>query len=147
MSLRWVCSAHDSNWWVISISLSQPMNFLLYFLTPFFWQILVVGSLQGWLLWEDTRSCPHVRQSHFQPHVGAGPVVPWRWEPMLEQIFWQDLWPPGGSTQQQSVSVLRGLSRRNTENSFSGNSFSGNFWYMYGWLWNYILYNLLFVVQ
>lgn len=32
----------------------------------FYW-----GSLQGWLLWDDTRSCPHVRQRQFQVAPGG----------------------------------------------------------------------------
>lgn len=30
-------------------------------------KVLVAGGLQVWLLWEETRSCPHVRQNQFQP--------------------------------------------------------------------------------
>ena len=29
----------------------------------------------------------------------AGPVDLWREEPMLEQVFWQELWPVGDSHQ------------------------------------------------
>ena len=32
----------------------------------------------------------------------AGPVDPWREEP-TEQVFWQDLWPRGGPTLEQSA--------------------------------------------
>ena len=37
----------------------------------------------------------------------AGPVAPWREEPMLEQVCWQDLRPCGGLMLEQSV--LEGL--------------------------------------
>lgn len=30
-------------------------------------KILVSGWLQGWILWEGTRGCPHIGQKQFQP--------------------------------------------------------------------------------
>jgi len=33
----------------------------------------------------------------------CGPVDPWREEPILEQVCWQDLWPHGRSTLEQSA--------------------------------------------
>ncbi|GAB0188269.1 EH domain-containing protein 4 [Grus japonensis] len=32
----------------------------------------------------------------------AGPLAPWRQDTMLEQVCWQDLWPHGGPTLEQS---------------------------------------------
>lgn len=29
-------------------------------------KVSVAGALQGWLLWEETQACPHVRKSQFQ---------------------------------------------------------------------------------
>ena len=57
--------------------------------------------------WMPEGGCDPVGSPHWS-RLLAGPVVPWREEPMLEQVCWQDLWPHGRDpTLEQKKSVRR----------------------------------------
>lgn len=46
-------------------------------------KVLIAVKLQGWPLWNETRSCPHVKHSEFQP-ASKGT---WQW-PKVSQYQW-----------------------------------------------------------
>ena len=54
------------------------------------------GATREWLLWEAARSFPCLWQSQCQPALCREDLTP-------EQVCWQDFWPCGGPTLEQSV--------------------------------------------
>ncbi|GAB0180858.1 disks large 2 [Grus japonensis] len=55
----------------------------------------------------------------------AGPVAPWRKEPTVEQVCWQDLWPRGGPTLEQFAPEELGRTHDGEGNSGLGFSIAG----------------------
>lgn len=52
--------------------------------------------------WMPKGDCDPVHSPRWSKLL-SGPVAPWWVKPMLEQVYWQDLWPRGGPTLEQSV--------------------------------------------